>query len=145
MANTRGEVTEGAVFGALVRHGCRVLIPFGQNQPYDLVVDRGEAGFVRIQCKTGWERDGCVLFNSCSTDHGRGRQDYRGRAELFAVYFADEDEVYLVPVAEAATRTTRLRLRATANGQSRGVRLAEDHRLARKVAELLPPAPLRAA
>jgi hypothetical protein len=109
------------------------------------VVDRGRAGFMRIQCKTGWERDGCVLFNSCSTDHGSGRRDYRGRADLFAVYFAARDEVYVVPVDAAATRTTRLRLRPAANAQSRYVRLAEDYRLHRWLSELLPATAPQAA
>ena len=91
------------------------------------MVDRGSAGFVRIQCKTGWERDNCILFNGCSTDHDRGRLDDRDRAELFAVDFRPFDQVFIVPVEDAATRVTRLRLRRQANNQSRRVRLAEDH------------------
>lgn len=139
MAVIRGDVSEGAIFGALLELGCHVLVPFGQAQPYDLMVDRVGAGVVRIQCKTGWERDGCVLFNSCSTDHGRGRQDYRGRADLFAVYFPPTRQVYIVPVEDAATRMTTLRLRPPANRQSARVRHAEDHELARWAHALVPP------
>ncbi len=144
MTVIRGDASEGAIFGALIDLGCHVLIPFGQSQPYDLVVDRVGAGFVRIQCKTGWERNGCILFNSCSTDHGAGRQDYRGRADLFAVYFPPTRQVYVVPVEQAATRTSRLRLRPTANCQKSRVRHAEDHELRRWAPALVPPPLLRA-
>jgi len=139
-----GDMTEGAVFGALVKVGCTVLVPFGQSQPYDLVVDRGGAGFVRIQCKTGWERNGCVEFNSSSTDHGRGHQHYRGRADLFCVYVPSLDELFVIPVELAASRRTYLRLRATANNQARRVRLAEDFRLEHHLDRLRPSPLLRA-
>lgn len=144
MATIRGDVSEGAIFGALLELGCHVLIPFGQGQPYDLVVDRADAGMVRIRCKTGWERDGSILFNSCSTDHESGRQDYRGRADLFAVYFPPTRQIYIVPVEAAATRTSTLRLRPTANRQKAGVRHAEDHELRLWAHGLVPPPLLRA-
>ena len=135
---TSGDVAEGAVLGALLKGGCAVLIPFGQNHPFDLVVRRSAAHYVEIQCKTGWSRDGCVLFNSCSTDHGRGRQDYRGRADVFAVYAPWLDQVFVVPVEAAATRTTTLRLRPAANRQSRRVNRAEDFLLERHLDALRP-------
>jgi len=120
-----GDVTEGAVLGELLRHGHAVLIPFGHEQPYDLVVHLRDDRFVRVQCKTGREYDGCVLFNSCSTDHGRGRLDYRGRADVFGVYCPSLGRVFMVPVDQAATRATRLRLRPPRNGQERGIRPAD--------------------
>ena len=44
-----------------------MLIPFGDNQRYDLVVER-EGNFVRVQCKTGRVRkEGQILFNTCSS------------------------------------------------------------------------------
>jgi PD-(D/E)XK endonuclease len=138
-----GDMSEGAIFGALLRIGAAVLVPFGQNQPYDLVVDRGEAGFVRIQCKTGWQRNGCIEFNSSSTDHGHGHRHYRGRADLFAVFVPDFDQVFIVPVESAAGRRTYLRIRAAANNQARRVRRAEDHVLELYEDQLL-PAPLLA-
>lgn len=123
----RGDVTEGAVLGALLRHGHAVLIPFGSEEPYDLVVHLRDGRFVRVQCKTGREHDGCVIFNSCSTDHGRGRLDYRGRADVFGVFCPSNGRVFIVPVDEAATRATRLRLRPPRNGQARGIRSAGDY------------------
>lgn len=139
-------MAEGAVGYALLTHGCVVLVPYGQGQPYDLVVDRGLAGFVRVQVKTAWRRKDCLLFNSCSTDHGKGRQDYRGRADVFGVYAPAVERVFIVPVEAAATRCTSLRLRPTANNQSLRVNHAEDFALERYLDQLRPgPTPLAAA
>ena len=139
MARYDGGMAEGGVFGALLEMQCTVLVPIGQTTAYDLLVDREELGFVRIQCKMGWERNGCILFNSCSTDHGRGRLDYVGRADLFAVYFPPSAEVFIVPVESAATRSSSLRLRPSANNQRTRVRSAWDHELHLWRDALLPP------
>ena len=47
-----GHRTEAAILSELVRRGYAVLLPFGVNQRYDLVLDL-EGRFVRAQCKTG--------------------------------------------------------------------------------------------
>jgi hypothetical protein len=47
-----GEKTEAIILAELIRNDLVVLLPFGDNQRYDFVVDNhGE--FIRIQCKTG--------------------------------------------------------------------------------------------
>jgi hypothetical protein len=89
-----------------------------------------------VQCKSGRHKDGCVIFNSASTDHGRGNQTYAGRADVFGVYCPALDRVFVVPVERAATRSTRLRLRPSRNGQVRGINEAEEYALERWVAEL---------
>ena len=52
-----GQRTEGAILSELVRRGYKVLVPFGVNQRYDLVIDAGDR-FLRVQCKTGRLRNG---------------------------------------------------------------------------------------
>jgi len=47
-----GTRTEAVVLAELVKRGYRVLLPFGHNHRYDLVLDV-EGRFVRVQCKTG--------------------------------------------------------------------------------------------
>jgi len=124
----RGDVTEAAVLAALVRHGFRVLLPFSSDEPYDLVVDAEEAGFVRVQCKTARQPgDGTLVFNSASTDHGRGPRDYLGRADVFGVYCPDVERVFMVPVEATARGKTSLRLHPARNNQARRVRFADDY------------------
>lgn len=59
MANPKatGDVTETRLLHELVAAGCSVSVPFGDNDPYDLVVDTGKE-FLRVQCKTGWVEEG---------------------------------------------------------------------------------------
>ena len=111
-----------------------VLIPFGENQRYDLVVDTGR-GFLRVQCKTGRLRDGAIRFNSCSsTFHhpnpdSRARSHYRGAADVFGVYCPETDGVYIVPVEEVGMRAAALRVEAARNNQRSKIRWARDYQV----------------
>jgi hypothetical protein len=114
------------VLSALIQRDFHVLVPFGDGHPYDLVIDLQGSGFLRVQCKTAWPQRGCLVFNSRSTDHGRGPQSYRGLADIFGVYFPPNRAVYLVPVGGVADFKGRLRLEPPLNNQRRRVRLAAD-------------------
>ena len=126
----RGNGAEAAVLAAFVQRGFHVLIPFGDGQPYDLVVELGTA-MLRVQCKRAWPSKGCMHFNSHSTDHGNGRRRYRGLADIFGVYFPQNDDVYLVPVHEIEAAKGWLRLEPTRNNQKRRVRFASDYQIDR--------------
>ena len=82
----------------LVRLGKSVLIPWGERR-YDLMIDEGHR-VVRIQCKTGILRNGCVVFKTCITDARRQCADGRdaGQIDAFAVYCPRTSGVYLVPI-----------------------------------------------
>jgi len=125
-----GERSEAQVVSALLKHGKVILTPFGDNQRYDMVVDEG-GRFYRIQCKTGRIHRGAVEFPTCSSQshRGRGKQDYRGQIEFFAVYCPDNDVVYVVPVEDVTTTLGVLRIEPPKNGQVKGVRLASRYEL----------------
>ena len=55
-----------AIIFAFRIQGWDVLISFGENTRYDLVVDRGNQ-LRRVQCKTGRLRHGAVVFRTCSS------------------------------------------------------------------------------
>lgn len=124
---TKGNAAEAATLRAFIARGLDVLVPFGAGHPYDLLVDLGASDFLGVQCKCAREVDGCVVFNGRSTDHGRGRVTYQGRADVLAAYFQPLDTVYIVPVGP--TFVPRLRVRPPRNNQRRGVRLAADYAL----------------
>jgi hypothetical protein len=146
---TKGNAAEAAVLAALVRRGYKVLLPFGDGHSYDLAVDLGGTGVLRVQCKTAWPVSGCLSFNCRSTDHGRGRQPYFGLADVFGVYFPPNDSVYLVPLDDVAGFNGRLRLEPTRNNQRRGIRMATDFEIDRwtleRLAALVPTATTAAA
>lgn len=122
---------EAAVLAELVQRGFHVLLPFGEGQPYDLAVDLGTPEFLRVQCKTAWPHKGCMRFNPHSTDHGRGRLSYVGRADIFGVYFPPDQAVYLVPIEAVTSYSGRLRLEPTRNNQRKGIRRAADFEIDR--------------
>jgi len=129
-----GGKSEGAVMAALLKLGKKVLLPVGENQPYDLVVDDDGERFIRIQCKTAHRVRNCndvIMFNACSihAHRGRGRVDYRGKIDVFGVYFPEQDRVFIVPVDTAPKVACSLRLSLAKNNQRKGIRMADDFEL----------------
>jgi len=126
----RGNAGEAAVLNAFVQGGFQVFVPFGSGHAADLAI-LIEDTFVRVQCKTGWKERGCLLFNSYSTDHGRGPGTYQGLVEVFGVFFPPTGSVYLVPVSAVTMSGGRLRLEPPRNNQRRRIRHAEVYEFAR--------------
>jgi hypothetical protein len=127
----KGNAAEAAVLHALIERDLNVLVPFGDGQPYDLVVQIPPEGFLRVQCKTARRKKGCLVFNARTTDHGKGRLPYVGLADLFGVYFPPTQSVYLVPVRDAQTYYGWLRLDPTRNNQRRRVKFAAEYEIER--------------
>jgi len=123
----RGNAAEAAVLQALAAAGIHVLIPFGDGLWFDLAAVVPDGGLIRLQVKTGRVRKGCVEFNACSTDHGRGRLHYRGRADVMAVHAPALDRLFMVPVDDCPSFRGYLRLDEPRNNQRRRVRLADDY------------------
>lgn len=134
-----GDRTEAHVLAALVSTYPNVLLPWGENTRYDLVVDTGDR-FIRVQCKTGHLSNGAVRFNTRSLSYhhpkhgGNGTaeycsSDYVGQADMFGVYCVENRRVYLVPVADVPTTFAALRIEPTRNGQAAGIRWADAYEL----------------
>src|SRR5579859_4200387 len=133
-----GERSQAHITARLLDVGYGVLLPFGDNGRYDLVIENADGQFYRIQCKTGWlENDGDYIeFATASTYYhtkagrtGYGRKDYRGQVDYFAVYCPDTKGTYLVPIDNLPTTSAVLRLTPTGNGQEKNVRWAKDYEL----------------
>ncbi len=125
----RGNAAEAAVLAALLAADIPALVPFGHGLAFDLVAMIPPDGhIIRIQVKSGRVRDGCVVFNACSTDHGSGRQDYRGRADCIAVHVPVLlPRLFVLPVDDCPSFAGRLRLEPPRNNQRRGIRFADDY------------------
>jgi len=130
-----GDVTCAVVLSRLLEVFDAVLIPFGENQRYDLVVET-EGSFSRVQCKTGRLRKGVIRFPCCSINYehptprrGFYSRDYRGSADFFGVYCPETESVYLVPVRKVGRREGFLRVAPTKNNQSERIRWAREFEL----------------
>jgi PD-(D/E)XK endonuclease len=131
----KGDRTTLAVMLALRDAGFPILVPFGENTRYDLVIDDG-GELRRVQCKTGRLRNGAVIFAVCSCyghhlKPGNARRHYHGEVDLFAVYCPETASVYLVPIKDLDVKVScALRVEPTRNRQRRRIRKAEDYRIA---------------
>ena len=124
----RGNVAEAAVLHRLICADIGVLVPFGGGFSFDLgAVAPPDGRVVRIQVKSGRVRNGCIRFNTYSTDHGAGPQSYEGRADVIAVHVSQPDRVFMVPVDNCPLSEGYLRLDTPRNNQRRRVRLAADY------------------
>jgi hypothetical protein len=105
-----GEISEALVLARLIKLGHKVLLPFGNNQRYDLVIDRGTA-FERVQVKTGRIRKGAVVFNTSSINgFTRKRRAYSQDVDAFCVYCPDNDKIYKIPITACGSRSKNLSL-----------------------------------
>jgi len=131
-----GDRSTLAIIFAFRLQGWSVLVPFGENTRYDLVVDRG-AQLRRVQCKTGRLREGAVTFNACSSyaHHPNPkvvRRDYAGQVDEFAVFCPETQAVYSIPIEDLAVRQrARLRVEMPRNNQAKGIRLAAAYEIAK--------------
>ena len=126
----RGNAAEAAVLAALAEADIPVLLPFGDGLSFDLAaVVPPDGKIVRIHVKSGRVRNGCVIFNTRSTDHGAGQRSYTGRADVIAVHVPDSHGLFVISVEECPLPQAALRLRDTRNNQRLRVRFAEDHTL----------------
>ena len=123
--------TEAAILAELVQRGYHVLVPFGTNQRYDLVLDVNGT-FVRAQCKKGRLREGVIRFPTRSTrSNSRGTyfRGYSEDVEIFLVHCPETEQIYAVPVDEVPATDGWLRVDPTRNGQREGIRWAHDYEL----------------
>lgn len=126
-SKTIGERSEGIILAELLKRGEVVLQPFGDNQPYDLAVDRG-GKFFRIQCKTVHLKDGKI---ECWTQRNswwfNKSYSYKGEVDFFAFYCVENEKVYLVSMDTIGNSTTfSLRVNPSKNGQKAKVHWASE-------------------
>jgi hypothetical protein len=114
--------------------GYQLLVPFGENIRYDLVIDDG-VRLARVQCKTGRLRNGVIIFHTAST-YGHHpnpkilKRNYLGEIDFFAVYCPETKGVYLIPIADMPNRSMAyLRIDPPLNGQRKNVRFAANYEL----------------
>ena len=127
----KGEISESIIISEMLKKELNVSIPFGENTPYDLIIDRnGE--LEKIQCKTGKLKEGVIRFNTVSTRSNfseTSEKSYKGRIDKFMVYCPDLDSLFEIPEEEASKGKMKLRVKEPENNQTKGINWAEDYKL----------------
>ena len=130
----KGDLAELRVAADLAARGCELSIPFGEDSSYDLIADF-EGRLHRVQVKFT-RSDGQVVRVGCrshSITKGRVRRTKHYTVTMvdwIAVYDLTTDCCYYVPSWVLGTEGRSmlyLRLVPTVNGQSQGIRRAEDY------------------
>ena len=121
------------VLAAVLRSGKTVLVPFGSQQDYDLVME-DKGCFYRIQCKTGRLQRGSVHFNLYTMAQQAGTNAHKRRyygdcIDLYGVYCPANEKVYLVPKEGLASAVGVLRVDPTANNQNKNIRWANEYEI----------------
>lgn len=127
-----GNVSELAIMLEFTKKGIPVFIPYGDSCSFDLVVHISNK-FYRVEVKTGRSsKNGCIMFGPYMTtyDKGRNRKDvnYVGKADLFGVYYPQNQKSYLVYINEdLPKRLVSLRVDFPKNRHKRHIRWASDY------------------
>lgn len=107
----KGEIAESNVVSLLLERGFSVSKPFGDNQPYDLILDMDEK-LHKIQCKLGRLLDSGIEFQASKCRINSKKyviSNYSGLIDFFAIWLPEiRNELFLVPVDLAGKRETIL-------------------------------------
>jgi hypothetical protein len=130
----KGDLAELKVAADLRSRGYKVAVPFGEDWDFDLILRRGDGALERVQVKYA-RSDGRVITirsRSHSLTNGKVRATKLYTAETIdwlAVWEPVLDRCFYIAAAElgAGMNMLHLRVAPTANGQVRGIRMAERY------------------
>ena len=130
----KGDFAELKVACDLRSRGYLVAIPFGEEAPYDIVIDR-EGRLERVQVKYADRKENGSVQVQCYSQTvigGKVRSVTPYTADTIdwlALYEATDDRCYYIPAVELGGGRMRLTMRfePTANNQVRGVRYADRY------------------
>lgn len=118
----------------LRRRGNRILFPYGEDCDYDLVAERPDGRFERVQVKYATSNGEVIMVRcrSFSLTNGKVRATKKYTAatiDWIAVYDPTTDCCYYVPASQLGEGRSYLHLRLTParSGMRRGIRLAADY------------------
>jgi PD-(D/E)XK endonuclease len=136
----KGAIAEAVIAAEAVKAGVGVLRPVVEGLRYDLVFDVG-GHLLRVQCKSGRVHNRVVVVGTRTCRHtpnGYVRSSYSaGEIDAIAVYCAELNSCYLLPIEEVAgLMTVHLRLSPAANGQQVAVRYATHFEFHGAIAQL---------
>jgi hypothetical protein len=122
----KGDEAELAALIFFKQHQFSVSVPFGENTPYDLIVESPTGTLSRIQVRwCSWNK-GTLRLSIRTISKNYCRTLDLSRIDAFLAW--DGECAYIVPTVdlEGCTSNVTLRREPPKNNQSKGVRLAKD-------------------
>src|SRR3954471_18368928 len=133
-------IAEAVIAAQAVKAGVNVLRPLAEGGRYDRLFEIEERS-VRVQCKSGKLRDDVVVVPTRTCRHtprGYVRTTYDASdVDAIAVYSADTERCYLLPLADVGRRgNVYLRLAPARNNQEIAITYAVDYEFPGAIAQL---------
>lgn len=123
----KGEIAEAFVTYLLKQHGFNVLIPWGEDNKYDLVSEKNGI-FKRIQVKYSTPKNGTVEVRIRSCNNYNIIHYSPKDIDIIAVYSSNQRKVYFIPLKGIKNRSIcKLRLVPTKNKQKKYVVMASNY------------------
>jgi hypothetical protein len=130
-SKNKGDISEAKTLFEFQKKGIPVLIPWGDNLRYDMVIELNN-NFYRVQVKTANEiKSGSIICYTRSSDNHcckvKGLRDYQGQVDYFVFYNQVFDKIAIVPIEEIGNKKSfSLRIEPPANNQD-NVRYFDDY------------------
>lgn len=123
----KGDIAEAFVTYILKENGFNVLVPWGEDNRYDLVTEKNGV-FKRVQVKYVTPKDGAIEVRVRSCNNYNIIHYSPKDIDVIAVYSAKQNKVYFVRLSDIKNRSVcRLRLSPTKNGQKKFVIMASKY------------------
>ena len=137
---TKGNKAEAVVLSEFIKHNIPVLLPFGDNEKYDLVVQLGNE-FKSVQVKYGRSENGCIVAD---IRHKIGVKrisygTYYDKVDFIAIWSEFYNKTYLIDLKAFGDKTqAKLRIDNPKNNSSIStVCLASDYELSNVLKNIL--------
>ena len=123
----KGDIAEAFVTYLLKQNGFNVLIPWGEDNRYDLVAEKNGV-FKRVQVKFSTPKDGTIEVRMRSCNNYNIIHYSPKDIDISAVYSSIQNKVYFIPLKSIKNRSVfKLRLRPTKNKQKKFVVMASKY------------------
>lgn len=127
----QGIIGQAKVLSQFESLGIPVSIPFGDNLPYDLIIDV-YGKLYKIQVKTSSQtKDGKTDFgikrNRNNTNKTYISYYNKNDVDFYALYAINRDKVFLVPFQEAGVSSIIIRYEYPKNNQLLKVKMEQDY------------------
>ena len=123
----KGDIAEAFITYLLKDNGLNVLVPWGEDNRYDLVSEKNGI-FKRIQVKYATPKNGTVEVRLRSRNNYNIIHYSSKDADIIAVYSPKRNRAYFIPLNGIRNRSVyKLRLRPTKNKQKKRVIMASKY------------------
>lgn len=121
----KGTIGELIAAEEFLRRGWVVAFPFGENQRYDLIIER-DGLYKRVQVKAVYPRKG-VLHINCRSSNNWSVKSYSAEdIDLIAAVDLENEEVYFIGIEQVHKALFDLRIVPTKNQQKKKVNFAKN-------------------